>query len=66
MGRTAHADVRLTVDHRRMDEGSTLFRIEDDLSDTWLEDLATHGVQSIEAYLAKHLAFLTYLDDAAA
>jgi hypothetical protein len=46
-----------------MDERGTLHRIEDDLAETWVEDLATHGVQSIEAYLAKHLAFLAYLDD---
>jgi hypothetical protein len=65
MGRTAHADVRRGVDHRCMDDRGTLHRIEDDLSETWIEDLATHGVQSIETYLAKHLAFLTYLDDTA-
>ena len=41
------------------------YRIEDDLSETWVEDVATHGVESIETYLAKHLAFLTYLDDTA-
>jgi hypothetical protein len=48
-----------------MDDRGTLHRIEDDLSETWIEDLAAHGVQSIETYLAKHLAFLTYLDDTA-
>jgi len=47
-----------------MDDRGILHRIEDDLCETWVEDLAAHGVQSIEAYLAKHLAFLTYLDDA--
>ncbi|MGZ4333970.1 MAG: hypothetical protein ACXVRJ_06810 [Gaiellaceae bacterium] len=46
-----------------MDDGGTLHRIEDDLSDSWVEDLATYGVQAIEAYLAKHLAFLTFLDE---
>jgi hypothetical protein len=46
-----------------MNESGPLHRIEDDLTETWVEDLASHGVQSIEAYLAKHLAFLTYLDD---
>ena len=45
-----------------MDDRGTLHCIEDDLSETWVEDLATHGVQSIETYLAKHLAFLSYLD----
>ena len=49
-----------------MNDGGTLHRIEDDLGESWVEDLALQGVQSIEAYLAKHLAFLTYLDDAAA
>ena len=65
MGRTAHAAVRPAVDHRCMEDRGTLHRIEDDLTDTWVEDLASTGVQSIEAYLAKHLAFLTFLDDAA-
>jgi hypothetical protein len=64
MGRTAHADVRSNVDHPGMDERGILHRIEDDLADGWVENLATQGVDSIEAYLAKHLAFLTYLDDA--
>ena len=46
-----------------MDERGILHRIEDDLSETWVEDLAAGGVQAIETYLAKHLAFLTFLDD---
>jgi hypothetical protein len=43
-----------------------LYRIEDDLSETWIEDWTDGGVHAIEEYLAKHLAFLAYLDDAAA
>ena len=39
-----------------------LHQIEDDLSDTWLEDWAGAGVAEIEAYLAKHLAFQVFLD----
>ena len=39
-----------------------LHRIEDDLSETWLEDWAGAGVAEIEAYLAKHAAFLAFLD----
>jgi hypothetical protein len=39
-----------------------LHMIEDDLSDTWLEDWAGAGVAEIEAYLAKHAAFLSYLE----
>jgi hypothetical protein len=49
-----------------MDDRGILHRIEDDLTDTWVEDLASDGVMSIETYLAKHLAFLTFLDDSAA
>ena len=49
----------------RMD-GSILHLIEDDLSETWVDELAGDGVRAIERYLAKHLAFLTYLDEASA
>lgn len=45
-----------------MDPRGTLHRIEDDLADTWLDDWADEGVRAIEDYLAKHLAFLWYLD----
>lgn len=38
-------------------------RIEDDLTDTWVEDLADSGTKEIEEYLAKHLAFLAFLDN---
>ena len=66
MGRTAHANVRPTADHRDMEDSGILHRIEDDLSETWVEDHAAGGVQAIESYLAKHLAFLSFLDDTAA
>ena len=48
-------------DHRDMSERG-LHYIEDDLSDTWLEDWAGAGVAEIEAYLAKHAAFLSFLE----
>jgi hypothetical protein len=66
MGRTAHANVRPGADHRCMDDHGILHRIEDDLAEGWVENLASSGVEAIEAYLAKHLAFLTYLDEASA
>jgi hypothetical protein len=47
-----------------MDDSGILHRIDDDLSDTWIEDWAAGGVQAIEHYLAKHLAFLSFLDEA--
>jgi len=39
-----------------------LHHIEDDLSETWLQDWAGAGVCEIEQYLAKHAAFLTFLE----
>ena len=48
-------------DQPRMSERG-LHMIEDDLSDTWLEDWAGAGVAEIETYLAKHAAFLSYLE----
>jgi hypothetical protein len=49
-----------------MDDRDLLHRIDDDLSPTWIEEWAEHGVQAIESYLAKHLAFLSFLDEASA
>lgn len=63
MGRTAHVAVRPWVDDSHMDDPGVLHCIEDDLADTWIEDFAAYGVRSLEDYLAKHLAFLSYLDD---
>ena len=39
-----------------------LHQIEDDLNDTWHEDWAGAGVAEIEALLAKHAAFLSFLE----
>ena len=49
------------VDHSRMSERG-LHRIEGDLAETWLEDWAGAGVAEIEDFLAKHAAFLAFLD----
>jgi hypothetical protein len=38
--------------------------IQDDLSDTWVEDWAAVGLSEIEVLLAKHAAFLGYLETA--
>ncbi|HEU5372644.1 MAG TPA: hypothetical protein VFU51_09675 [Gaiellaceae bacterium] len=46
-----------------MDDPGVLHRIEDDLSETWVEEFAADGVAALEAYLAKHLAFLSFLED---
>lgn len=39
-----------------------LHRIEDDLAGTWLEDWASDGITKIEEFLAKHAAFLNFLE----
>jgi hypothetical protein len=49
------------ADHAAMSERG-LHRIEDDLAETWLEDWAGAGVAEIEDFLAKHAAFLSFLD----
>ena len=46
-----------------MRDCGTLHRIEDDLADNWIEAWVENGVRAIEDYLAKHLAFLSFLDD---
>ena len=38
-------------------------RIEDDLGENWLEDWTATGISAIESYLAKHAAFLAFLDE---
>jgi hypothetical protein len=39
-----------------------LHYMEDDLAETWVEDWAGEGVAEIEVLLAKHLAFLAFLE----
>ena len=48
-----------------MEDRGIVHRIEDDLAASWVEQWAESGVREIEDYLAKHLAFLTYLDETA-
>ena len=67
MGRSAHDAHRGAADHcAHMDGRGVLHLIEDDLSETWVEDWAGVGVAAIEDYLEKHPAFLDFLEDAAA
>jgi hypothetical protein len=46
-------------------ESGTFHLIEDDLGERWVDDWVDDGIGAIEDYLAKHLAFLVYLDEAA-
>lgn len=51
------------ADHSCMSDRG-FHRIEADLEDSWLEDWAGVGIAELEAYLAKHAAFISYLEDA--
>lgn len=44
-----------------MDRGK-LHLIEDDLSEAWVAEWAHGGLEELAGYLAKHLAFLSFLD----
>jgi hypothetical protein len=52
---------RFQADHSCMSDRG-FHEIEADLDDSWLEDWAGVGIAELEAYLAKHAAFLGFLD----
>ena len=45
-----------------MDERG-LHRVAEDLSEEWLDAFASEGLVEVDAYLAKHAAFQTFLED---
>ena len=55
--RATAADNRATVSERG------LHRIDDDLSESWLESFIAAGLDEVEAYLRKHADFQTFLED---
>jgi hypothetical protein len=55
------AAAKCRADHSVMSERG-FHSIADDLSDTWLEDWTGAGIAEIEAFLAKHAAFLAFLE----
>ena len=62
MSRSAHGAARgLRRSSVQMSERG-LHSIGDDLSETWFEDWAGAGIAEIEDYLAKHAAFLAFLE----
>jgi hypothetical protein len=40
-----------------------LHPIDDDLSESWLEEFAAQGLAEVEAYLRKHSDFQSFLED---
>jgi hypothetical protein len=63
MGHPAHAPLAVGHDDLAMEDRGTVHRIEDDLEPSWVDQWAAQGIDEIEEYLAKHLAFLAYLDE---
>jgi hypothetical protein len=45
-------------------DGRGLHRIEEELGESWLDRWLDAGIEQLEAYLAKHAAFLAYLETA--
>lgn len=56
-----YPDGRKSIIAAKMSERG-LHTIEDDLSETWIEDWAAVGLAELEALLTKHAAFLGYLE----
>jgi hypothetical protein len=55
--RTAPADNRATLSERG------LHRIDDDLTEGWLETFIAEGLGEVEAYLRRHADFQSFLED---
>ena len=53
---------RVRVDHAQQVSERGFHSIEDDISETWLEDWAGAGLGELEAYLAKHADFLRFVE----
>jgi hypothetical protein len=62
MGRSAYDPARAVVDNAGMDDRA-LHRIDDCLSEDWVDSWAAGVIVEIEAYLAKHAAFNAYLGE---
>jgi hypothetical protein len=43
-------------------EESAVHRIEDELGERWLQQWLEQGLAGLEAYLAKHAAFIDFLE----
>jgi hypothetical protein len=55
--RVLPADNRATLSERG------LHRIDDDLSEAWLEAFVAHGLDEVEAFLRRHADFQTFLEE---
>jgi hypothetical protein len=62
MSRSAHEQIQFFFDHQCSMSDRGFHTIEDDLSESWLGDWAGAGIAELEAYLAKHAAFVAFLE----
>ena len=62
MGRPAHAPGVGQADNERVHE-SGFHRMDEYLSEEWLDGCVAEVIADVEAYLAKHAAFDAYLDE---
>jgi hypothetical protein len=62
MGRSAYGRGKAMVDNGGMDDRA-LHRIDECLSEDWVDSWAAGVIVEIEAYLAKHAAFDAYLGE---
>lgn len=44
-------------------EDCGLHLLDEDLADGWLERFVAHGLAEVDAYLGKHAAFQSFLED---
>jgi hypothetical protein len=56
-------DQATAADNRATLSEHGVHRIEDDLSEDWLESFIAAGLDEVEAYLRKHSDFQTFLED---
>ena len=56
-------DQAAAADNRATLSEHGVHRIEDDLSEDWLESFIAEGLDEVETYLRKHSDFQTFLED---
>jgi hypothetical protein len=54
---------RVAADNRATLSERSVHRIDDDLSESWLDSFVAEGLDEVEAYLRKHADFQSFLED---
>ena len=63
MGRSAHVERDTPADNRATLAERGLHRIDDDLTEDWLDAFVADGLVEAESYLRKHADFQSFLED---